>query len=35
MGENTSKNINKNLSSNYNHKFLDHDKKSATDALKT
>ena len=28
MGENTGKNINKKLSSNYNHKFLDHDKKS-------
>ena len=35
MGENTRKNINKNLSSNYNRKFLDHAKKSATDALKT
>ena len=35
MGKNIGKIINKNLSSSYNHKILDHTKQSATDALKT
>ena len=35
MGKSIGKNISKNLSGKYNQKFLDHDKQSATDALKT
>ena len=35
MGKNIGKNISKNLSCKHSQKFLDHAKKSATDALKT
>ena len=35
MGKSIGKNISKNVSGKYNQKFLDHDKQSATDALKT
>ena len=35
MSKNINKNISKNLSGKYSQKFLEHAKKSATDALKT
>ena len=35
MGKNIGKILNKNLSSSYNQKIVDHTKQSATDALKT
>ena len=35
MGKTIAKNISKNLSGKYSQKFLDHDKQSATDALKS
>ena len=35
MGKSIGKNISKNVRGKYNQKFLDHDKQSATDALKT
>ena len=33
MGENTDKNVSKNLSSKYSHKFVDHAKQPAADVL--